>query len=247
MELTMEARIRADILRDMVGAISVVSNNVRLVFNADHLTVESADGDHVSMVTLSLDKSAFISYEPMKDERICVSLSKVKEILGLANSGDELQLTTKDSKLIIKLGRLSRRMPMLLESSLEIPKVPNFVPKCSVGISVENFGRVLKACESVHDVVRFIVGHKAFVVRAEGNTDDVEGVYPRDILKSLKEDKNPVKSDYALQLLLEVMRGVPGHVEDITIEFSSDYPARLLFEFAKGAGKVSYLLAPRIG
>jgi len=255
----MEAVLKAEVLRDLVNALSVISETVKLEFEKDKVTVKCTDKAHVSMVTLSLSSEVFSQYETSNEGDICIDLTKMKDILKLANVGDELRIVTKDGKMVVKFGRLRRSMSLV---KAEVPnKIPKLTLPCSVVIPVEKFKTALMACQTISDAVELSIGEDNFSVKADNGTDDVEASYPKDKVVEMTcardltlsgEKGEPrfkdlvVKSNYSLEYLQNILRGIPADVETIKIEFGRDYPARVSFKFANEKGEAFYFVAPRI-
>ncbi len=252
----MEAVVEATVLRDIVGALSSVSDTVRVDCYEKGIEVKAVDKDHVSMVGLFLAKDGFLEYKveareakgesgksANPTENFKVSLTKLREILSLVGSG-EVRLLSKDDSIIVKVGRLRRKMkPAEANPPANIPtlKLP-----CSVTLHPDSMALSLRACESIRDIVRLSIGHGVFTVRSESDSDDVEGVFSKSTgtLTSLVETDRPVYSDFRLQFLQNVLRGVSS--DSVTFHLGQDYPVRISFEFAEGHGTVEYLLAPRV-
>ncbi|MDP7329594.1 MAG: hypothetical protein QF612_07150, partial [Candidatus Thalassarchaeaceae archaeon] len=77
-----------------------------------------------------------------------------------------------------------------------------------------------------------------------GETDSVSVSYGKDEVHELKCD-GPVRSQYSLTYLLPLSKSMAVN-DRVTLRFGDNFPLKVEYEFADGAGQVVYFLAPRI-
>lgn len=243
--LAFQAKITANTLRSIIDAVGTLVDEAKIRLAKDGISLKAVDPAHVAMVELTLGKGAFDEYKADEGE-FGVDLEKLKDILKLAGTDDEvvLKLDTTNNKLEVHIGNLTRRMGLVDVSGMTDPKVPKLELPATITLSVDELERGIRASEAVSDHVALSATPEAFELSAEGDTDSVDLRLEKGMLGALKcTDK--VKSLFSLDYfanMVKAAKGTPG----LTIHLGSDYPVRLEFEIAKGNGRVTYLLAPRI-
>ena len=92
-------------LKESVGIISELVNEVTIKIDKDKLELIAMDPANVAMIVFKLLSSAFIEYNVDKEEQISISLDSFRQILRRAKPRDTitLELDDKKSRLRIKL------------------------------------------------------------------------------------------------------------------------------------------------
>jgi proliferating cell nuclear antigen len=243
--LPFHAKLSADTLRSIIEAVGTLVDESKIKVTKDGISLKAVDPAHVAMVELTLGKGAFDDFKG-DDVELGVDLEKLREILKLASSDDEVILKHDEtnSKLEVRIGNLTRRMALVETSGMTDPKVPKLDLPATITLAVEELERGIRASEAVSDHVALSATPDTFELTAEGDTDTVNLRLEKSMLGALKvSDK--VRSLFSLDYfanMVKAAKGSPG----LTIHLGSDYPVRLEFEIAKGNGHVTYLLAPRI-
>ena len=135
-----KATLKSDILKNIVNAISPVSDEVKFSITPEGMAMRAVDPTHIEMIGLDINKAAFDSFEADETE-VGLELDKVRDVLKLASSGDvvSIEQDSERGKLIFKLGNITRRMNLLDTSSINAPKVPNL--DLSATIVVRKYSR----------------------------------------------------------------------------------------------------------
>jgi proliferating cell nuclear antigen len=243
--LAFHAKLSADTLRSIIEAVGTLVDEAKIKVSKDGIGLKAVDPAHVAMVELTLGKGAFDDFRG-DDAELGVDLEKLREILKLAGSEDEVVLKHDETnnKLEVRIGNLTRRMSLVDTTGMSEPKVPKLDLPATITLSVGELERGIRASEAVSDHVALSATPDEFELTAEGDTDTVSLRLEKSMLGALKcTDK--VRSLFSLDYfanMAKAAKGSPG----LTIHLGSDYPVRLEFEIAKGNGRVTYLLAPRI-
>jgi proliferating cell nuclear antigen len=87
------------------------------------------------------------------------------------------------------------------------------------------------------------IDEDVFYMEAEGDTDRVRLDMARDSLIDLKSGE--ARSLFSLDYLSDIVKPA-SRSNEVTVELGKDFPVKINFSIANGAGKVGYLLAPRI-
>ncbi|HOT95413.1 MAG TPA: DNA polymerase sliding clamp, partial [Methanoregulaceae archaeon] len=103
----------------------------------------------------------------------------------------------------------------------------------------------IKAAGVVSDKIALGIDPEArvFYMEAEGDTENIRLELGAADLLSLTETK--ARSLFSIDYLKDMSKTM-GRSERVEIGIGVDHPVRFSFEIANGAGRVVYLLAPRI-
>jgi len=241
-----KAKINAETLRDVIEATSPLVDEVRLKLSKEGLSLRAVDPANVAMVSLTLNASAFDSFECTEGE-IGIDLIRFADVLRMAEKEDLVQIDLNEEarKLEIKFGALSYTLSLLDPSTIrKDPKVPDLELPANIKMTGSDYKRAVKAAEKVSDHMALAVQDKSFIFEAQGDLDSV--VLNLDEESGVQiEASGDARSLFSLDFLNDLSKSA-GKSEQITIELGSDYPLRMHFPIAKGKGEVTYLLAPRI-
>ncbi len=242
-----KAIVSASTLRDALDSVSVLVDECKIRLNEDELAIRAVDPANVGMVDLSLEAAAFESYEA-DGGVIGVNLSRLEDIAGMANSGDlvHLELDEETRKLNIRIDGLSYTLALIDPDSIrQEPDIPDLDLAANIVLEGADLGRGIKAADMVSDHIRLRVDPdaEAFFIEAEGDTDDVNLELGTDDLIDLTA--GDADSLFSLDYLKDMNKAIPSDAE-VTVELGEEFPVKLHYNFAEGAGNVTYMLAPRI-
>lgn len=240
-----KARVKMEVLREMVEVISTLVSEVKLVVSKDGIEVKAVDPSHVAMLVLSLKKGGFEEFTGESTE-IGIDVEKLKEILRLSKPGDILDLSYEGGKgkLVVTVGKLTRLMGVVDPAGITDPKVPNVNPPGKVVIGIDDLRQGIRGSESISDHVTLALEPEFFTLHAEGDNDRVDLKIPKADLKTI-EVKESVKSMYPLDFFSSMVKSITS-ADDVTMFVGNEYPLKLEFAIASGKGDARYLLAPRV-
>jgi len=240
----LEAKVKADVLKNMVNSIAVLADEAKLNVSPDGINARCVDPAHVAMVNIDLFSSAFEEYKAEECE-LGVDLEKLKDILRLAKGEDIVYVRHEEDKnrLIITVGNLTRRMMLVDTSGMSDPNVPSLDFEAKVVLNMNDLQQIIKAAENVSDNITFVCTPEGFEAVSKGETDTVDLKLPKELL-NVHECKDKVSSMYPLEYLLNMIKAIKS--DFITLHLSTNYPLKLEFDIGDGAGHGEYLLAPRI-
>ncbi len=240
-----EARLKADVLKEMVDVVSTLVDEAKLNVGKDSITVKAVDPAHVAMVDLSLDRGAFESYKAEETE-LGLDMDKMKEILRLAKAGEIIALTHDEDKnrLVVNVGNTTRRMSLVDTAGMSDPKVPSLNLPAKLVVRTDELRQAIRASESVSDHIALKASPEGFEVVSEGDTDTVSHMVPKDLLEELQA-KDAVRSLFPLDYFSNMVKAI-GTANTVVLYLGTDYPVKMEFKIAGGKGEVKYLLAPRI-
>ncbi len=240
-----KARIRMEVLREMVEVISTLVSEVKLGISKDGIDVKAVDPSHVAMLVLKLNKNAFEEFTGEPTE-IGVDVEKMKEVLRLCKPGDTLDLQYDGGKnrLVLHVGKVTRHMSVVDPAGITDPKVPNVAPPGVAVVRTEELRQGIRGSESISDHVTITLDPESFTMHSEGETDRVDLKLPKESLKRL-DAKESVKSMYPLDFFSNMVKSITSS-EEVTLHVGNEYPLKIEFQVAGGKGEGRFLLAPRV-
>ena len=241
------AIVSASTLQDALDSVSVLVDECKIRLNEDELAIRAVDPANVGMVDLTLEATAFESYEA-DGGVIGVNLSRLEDIAGMAGGDDlvHLELDEETRKLHIEVEGLSYTLALIDPDSIrQEPDIPDLDLPATIVVEGAQLGRGIKAADMVSDHIGLRVDEETdtFHIEAEGDTDDVDLELGREDLIDLVS--GPANSLFSLDYLKDMNRAIPSAAE-VTVELGEEFPVKLHYEFAEGEGQVTYMLAPRI-
>jgi proliferating cell nuclear antigen len=242
-----KAIVSAETLRDALDSVSVLVDECKIRLEDDGLAIRAVDPANVGMVDLTLDASAFESYET-DGGVIGVNLARLEEFASMADSGQlvQLELDEETRKLHIQIEGLEGTLALIDPDSIrQEPDLPDLDLPAEVVIEGKDIGRAVKAADMVSDHIALGVdaSEEIFYVDAEGDTDDVHLELTTDDLIALTP--GDARSLFSLDYLKDMNKAIPKDAE-VTMELGEEFPVKMHFDLAEGNGSVTYMLAPRI-
>ena len=240
-----EAKLKADVLKEMVDVVSTLVDEAKLNVGKDSVTIKAVDPAHVAMVDLSLARGAFESYKAEETE-LGLDMDKMKEILRLAKAGEVISIAHDEDKnrLVVTVGNTTRRMSLVDTAGMSDPKVPSLNLPAKLVVRTDELRQAIRASESVSDHIALKASPEGFEVVSEGDTDTVSHMVPKDLLEELSV-KDAVRSLFPLDYFSNMVKAI-STAPTVALYLGTDYPVRMEFKIASGKGDVRYLLAPRI-
>lgn len=242
-----KARIKMEVLREMVEIISTLVSEVKLTVSKDGIDVKAVDPSHVAMLVLKLNKGAFEEFTGEPTE-IGVDVEKLKEVLRLSKPGDilDLQYDGGKNRLVIKVGKLTRQMSVVDPAGITDPKVPNVNPPGLAVVKMDELRQGIRGSESISDHVTLTLDPESFTMHSEGETDHVDMKLAKGEEGLAKLDvKESVKSMYPLDFFSSMVKSITS-AGDVTLHVGNEYPLKIEFSVASEKGEGRFLLAPRV-
>ncbi|WP_436348929.1 DNA polymerase sliding clamp [Natronorubrum sp. FCH18a] len=236
-----------------------ILDEMKLHLESDGLEGRGVDPANVGMVDERLDAAAFDHYSSTGG-LIGLDLSRITDILSLGESRDpvSLELDQETRKLEIVIDGLEYTLALIDPDSIrQEPDIPDLELPASVTLEGKDIHRAVKAADMVSDHMRFETrqndaGEDAFVVSAEGDTDDV-------VLDLTREDVIDLEMGdgdalFSLDYLKDLSKEIPANAE-VTLDLGNEMPVFIQFEHIEDDdeegddtfhGEVTQMLAPRI-
>jgi proliferating cell nuclear antigen len=240
-----KARMKMEVLREIVEVISTLVSEVKLGVSKDGVDVKAVDPSHVAMLVLKLNKGAFEEFTGEPTE-IGIDVEKLKEVLRLSKPGDvlDLQFDGGKNRLVISVGKVTRSMSIVDPAGITDPKVPNVNPPGIAVVKMDELRQGIRGSETISDHVTLMLDPDGFTMHSEGETDRVDLKIPKEGLPKL-EVKEKVKSMYPLDFFSSMVKSITSS-EEVTLHVGNEYPLKIEFAVAGGRGDGRFLLAPRV-
>ena len=168
------------------------------------------------------------------------------QFLSVAGAGDmvELAYNNDSGQATIHIGRIDLNLRPLDNSTLNPPNVPSLDLPCGVTISGTELSQALRASRLAGDLVNLSLSESTFTVDVKGPTDSIKLDFKVDDLMAI-DCKEPARSQYSLTYLTPLAK-IFQKIDNVNLRFGENFPLKLTFDFADGAGHVEYFLAPRV-
>lgn len=233
-------------LKDSISIISELVNEGRFKVTRDGIELVAMDPANVAMVIYKLLSSCFTEYDVDEETEISINFNNLKQILKRASPSDVLTLEiTEDNKLQIQLKDRSVRtfsIPIIDVEEKE-QKIPNLEFNTTIRTHASTLNSAIEDADIVAESVTFFAEPKKFVIQAEGdlNKAKIEIKESEDTKVDCKEKS---KSKYSIEYLKKMIGGSKLS-DNVSIQFSKDYPLRLEYK-AVNRVQLVFILAPRV-
>jgi len=235
-------------LKDSIAIISDLVNEARFKVNPEAIELTAMDPANVAMVIFKLFSSCFTEYDVKKPMEISINLSNLKQILKRASQTDILSLeVTDENKLKITIKGTSTRtfsIP-IIEIEEKEQKVPELNFSITVKMPSQLLNEAIEDADIVAESVTFLGDKSKLSIQAEGDLSRANiDIKSDDNVKITTDSKDPIKAKYSIEYLKKMIAGSKLS-DDVTIQFSKDYPIKLEY---KTIDKVdlAFILAPRV-
>jgi proliferating cell nuclear antigen len=241
------AIVSSGTLEAALDSVSVLVEECKIRLENEGLTIRAVDPANVGMVDLTLDATAFESYET-NGGVIGVNLTRLEEFAGMADSDQlvQLELDEETRRLHVRIDGLEGTLALIDPDSIrQEPDIPDLDLPATVVLEGRDIDRAVRAADMVSDHIALGVDadEELFYVDAEGDTDDVH--FELGVEDLIRLEPGDAHSLFSLDYLKEMNRAIPKDAE-VTLELGEEFPVKLHFEIAEGGGHITYMLAPRI-
>ncbi|NYT19510.1 MAG: proliferating cell nuclear antigen (pcna) [Methanosarcinales archaeon] len=240
-----KATIDAYLLKDSIETLSVLVDEARFRISPEGIAVRAVDPANVAMVSFDLVTDAFDEFSA-DDCELGLDLSRVSDILAVADRDDKVQMELDEDakKLKIQIGGFSYTLSLLDPSTIRAePRIPQLDLPAEIVLNGKDLQKAVKAAEKISDHMLLGVEGENFFMEAEGDTDRVKLTMSRDQLIDIKP--NDTRSLFSLDYLSDIIKPA-SKSNEVTLHLGKDFPIKINFTIANGAGTIGYLLAPRI-
>mgnify|MGYP000627336196 CR=1 FL=1 len=246
--MSFSAIIQQDTLADALNAATAIVEECKLNTTPSGIQITAVDPANVAMVDLSINESAFESYEA-DGGTLGVNVERLLDVVGMGDSGDlvQLELDQETRKLNIEISGLSYTLALIDPDSIrQEPDIPDLDLDATLVFEAATLSRGISAADLCSDHVSFAADPDAetFHIKADGDTDDVDLEVDSDELLSAQVDDD-CESLFSLDYLSDMERPI-GSDTEVSLRLGSEMPIKLRYSLADGDVSVTNMLAPRI-
>ena len=233
---------------DLIATASNLIDEAAFKVTEEGISMRAMDPSRVVLIDLNLPESIFSKYEVEEPETIGVNMDHFKKVLKRGKSKDTLILRKGDDNFleITFEGTAKRtfRLPLIEveELELDLPELP-FTAK--VVVLGEVLKEAVKDASLVSDAIKFIATESEFIMKAEGETQEVE------IRLTLEDEglldlevEEETRSAYGISYLSDMIKGI-GKAEEVILRFGNEMPLQMEY-YIRDEGRLTFLLAPRV-
>ena len=233
---------------DLIATASNLIDEAAFKFTEDGISMRAMDPSRVVLVDLNLPEGIFSKYEVEEPETVGINMDQFKKILKRGKAKETLILRKGEENFLEVTfeGTAKRtfRLPLIdvEELEIELPELP-FTAK--VVVLGEVLKEAVKDASLVSDSLKFIARETEFIMRAEGETNEVE-------IKLTLEDEGlldleveeETKSSYGVSYLSDMIKGI-GKADEVILKFGNEMPLQMEYP-VRDEGRLLFLLAPRV-
>ncbi|WP_297503508.1 DNA polymerase sliding clamp [Thermococcus sp.] len=233
---------------DLIATASNLIDEAAFKITEEGIGMRAMDPSRVVLIDLNLPEGIFSKYEVEEEETIGINMDHFKKVLKRGKGKDTLILKKGDENFLeITFEGTAKRtfkLPLIEveELELELPELP-FTAK--VVVLGEVLKEAVKDASLVSDAMKFIATENEFIMKAEGETNEVE-------IKLTLEDEGlldldveeETKSAYGISYLADMLKGI-GKADEVTVRFGNEMPLQMEY-LIRDEGKLVFLLAPRV-
>lgn len=243
----------ATIYQDFFNQLGNLVSETKLFIGEGGWEICAVDPANVAMGKIPLSDAAFESFSVSEGVLgIDLDNNDIREKIAMFDNDElvRLHLDPETRKLHItgEDGGLEFTHALINPETIrQEPEMPEMEWHNTITISPKDLNRAIKAVDMVTDHVAFTTdaAENTFCVHGEGDTDDVDlELGPEDLFEM---DLSDSESLYALEYLKDLRKAMPsGSDDEITLQFSDQFPLRFTYEWNDSGDKSELLLAPRI-
>lgn len=212
------------------------------------ISLKAMDPSQISMVSFSMPKEEFSSYDIGDARKIGVDIEQFSSILSRGRKDDVLVIQVEDGRMSLTFEGKNKRRAFkipLLDLQSGIDKEPEIKFKCHVGILSDEFKEIVKDAKLVSSHIELGISGDVFLVKARGDGSEINAEFDKhsDVVKRLESAGDEAHATFPLQYLDDIVKGCQGSKE-IIIYLDTDKPLKLVYELS--GATLTYYLAPRI-
>ena len=237
-------------------SLAQVLNEALFVMSPDGISLKAIDSSKVSLVLLNIPSTALEEVNITDTVKVGVLFDTIKKLAKRIRAKDKVDIGVDKGRnrflMIIYYGSKGREsgmyrkfyLPIVDVAQEEIPE-PKIDYPVRIRMSMDAFKDALTMAEDISDAVTFTADPESFTIRASGEGGRYYEVQYQSTDESFQEFSVSEKQEasYSLDYIMNMNRQMAPICEYITIEFATNKPIKLTYEFASGS--LTYYVAPR--
>ncbi len=236
-------------------ALANLLHEANLVFSPDGIKMKSIDPSKVSLLILDIPSVNLEEVRVPREMKVGIVFDIMKKIAKRIKARDKIEFMVKPGTgrfyltIYSKKGReagIYRRfgIPIINVAEEEIPE-PSLTYPVRIRMDIDTFTDIVAAADEISDAVTLIAKPDAFIIKAVGEGGKgLEAEYGRtdEAIYELEAEET-CEATYSTEYILDCARQMKQICEYVIIEFATNKPLKLTFEFS--VGRLQFYLAPR--
>ena len=230
-------------------AISTIVEEATFEATSQGLNFRGMDPSHIALIDLNWPNSAFEKYECSQPLKIGLKIEDFVKLIKRASSNDKVELETKDDSLLIKFVNSYKKeyLVHLIEPYSSSTPVPKISLNSKAVIKTKALEHLLDDIQVVSETVNISAKKDQIILEGQGDTGNAKILLDKtneDIISiDIKEESI---ATYSLSHLLDIIGSLSSVSENVSLEFSTKMPIKLVFKIGAYGIDLCYYLAPRI-
>jgi proliferating cell nuclear antigen len=238
-----------DLLKNSIPIIAEIIDEGVFKVDSKGLSLLSPDRSMIALVDFHLLSTAFEDFKVTGENALGLNLANLVAVVKRIKTGDKVVLSKDDESNVLQVvikGKGTRRFEIpLLNIPTEKPPVEQLKFKGKIEIDSSILEEGITDADIVDDSIVFEGEPHAFKIWAKGdvNSSQLELKKGEEGLDKI-EVLEPLRSRYPLEYLKKMIKA-SKFSDKVLLEFSNDYPLKMVF---KDIDKIhlSFVLAPRV-
>ncbi len=230
-------------------AISTIVEEATFEATSQGLNFRGMDPSHIALIDLNWPNSAFEKYECSQPLKIGLKIEDFVKLIKRASSNDKVELETKDNSLMIKFVNSYKKEYLihLIEPYSSSTPLPKISLNSKAVIKTKALEKLLDDVQVVSETVNISAKKDQIILEGQGDTGNAKILLDKtneDIISvDVKEEST---ATYSLSHLHNIIGSLSSVSENVSLEFSTKMPIKLLFKIGAYGIDLCYYLAPRI-
>jgi proliferating cell nuclear antigen len=238
------AKLEAKTWKKIINALASIIEEVSIEVTPEGVQFTAMDPSHISMVDFHMGKEHFEEYELTEEMSLGLDVDENRKIINRSKPDDILTLEADQNRITLTFqqrdGETVRRfgLPLIDVIGGEKYKVPHLDTTAMVRLPSYTFDDAIKDAYIISDNVTFKADPDIFLVKAEGDSGNIETEIKEWLEYEVKEQS---QSTYNLSYLTDVAKSIE---DEVTIDLGNDMPLKLVFTL--DGAEILFILAPRV-
>lgn len=244
-------------VRYVLLSLAEVLNEALFIMSPDGISLKAIDPSKVSLIILNIPATALEEVNITDTVKVGVIFDTVKKLARMIRAKDKVDIGVDKGRnrflMIIYYGSKGKEsgmyrrfyLPIVDVAQEDIPE-PKIDYPVRIRMSMDAFRDALSMAEDISDTVTFTADPESFVIKASGEGGRYYEVQYQSTDESFQEFSVTEKQEasYPLDYIMGISSKMAQICEYVTIEFATNKPVRLTYEFASGT--LTYYVAPRV-
>ncbi|MFP3178764.1 MAG: DNA polymerase sliding clamp [Thermocladium sp.] len=234
-------------VRYVFSAMATMLKDAAFSLGPDGVKLRAMDSSKVSIIMLDIPSSSLDEVNIGEEIKVGISFDVLRKIMRRISSRDKVEFIVDkpQGKLHVviytkkgKEGGMYRKFSLsLIDVSMEDVPEPNLEYPIRITADLDSMLDIIAAANDISDIVSFTAAANQFIIRAEGEGGKaIESIYQStDELFHEYVVNTEGSASYSAKQILGFMSQMRQICDAVTMEFATDKPLKLTFNFSTGS------------